>query len=163
MQKTIKYLIIFIALASGFFFLLTGIFGSRGVLDNRALKSQLRVVEYEEDKLNMELESLENQRDSLSTEEGLRNAAINLGYYVEGDEVYRFATPALQESVTIPVTTPTAIEYTPLKPILCFLIATAAAALAVLVVAIIDSRRNSFNDFEQSKPGNNSDTFYIDG
>lgn len=163
MSKTRKYIILFLVLSLSFFFLLSGVFGTNGYLYNKALLSQLKVIEYEEDTMNMELETLEMQRESLSTEEGLRDAAISLGYYVEGDEVYRFSTPALQESVAISVNKPQAIEFIPLKPVICILIATGISAIVVLIVAVMDSKRQTNNDIEQDKSGDTSDTYYIDG
>lgn len=163
MSKTRKYIFIFLTLCLSFFFLISGIFGTNGYYYNKALISQLQAVEYEEDSMNMELEALEMQRESLSTEEGLRDAAISLGYYVEGDEVYRFQTPALQENVSIAETKPQTIEFTPLKPVICILIAAGISAIVVLFAAIIDSRRQSSYDIEQDKPGNPTDTYYIDG
>lgn len=163
MPKTRKYIVLFLISVLSFFFLISGIFGTNGYYYNKALLSQLHLIEYEEDSMNTELEALERQRDKLSTEEGLRDAAIGLGYYVEGDEVYRFPSPALQESYSRPENKPQVIEFTPLKPVICILIAVGISALVVLFAAIIDSKRQTEDDFEQDKSGDTSDTYYIDG
>ncbi len=163
MSKTRKYILMFLVLTLSFFFLITGIFGTNGYYYNKALMSQLHVIEYEEDSMNTELEALEKQREELSTEEGLRDAAISLGYYVEGDEVYRFQTPALQESYYVAENKPQVIEFTPLKPLTCILIAAGISIIVVLFAAILDSKRQTEDDIEQDKPGDTTDSYYIDG
>ena len=91
-------MLIFVILSIGFYFLFTGIFGENGYLKNRELKIQLEEKETHLLKLNSQIESLSQKNEELSTEEGLREAALKLGYNVKGDEVFVFESSSLQKN-----------------------------------------------------------------
>jgi len=92
-----QFLFIFLVCFLCLFFLGKGIFGVNGYLYNQDLKRQIRLAEYNKDKLNSEIKSMNEQKSHLSSEEGLRDIAVDLGYYVEGDSVYLFEEESLQE------------------------------------------------------------------
>ncbi len=89
---TRKLLIVLTVLTLCIFSLISSFFGERGIIVNNQLKRQLKENEYELDRRNVELENLKIQQEELSTEDGLRSAAINLGYQVESDDVYVFSS-----------------------------------------------------------------------
>lgn len=61
------------------------------------MKKQIEEANYNSDKLDIEIASLKEKSGHLSSEEGLRDVAIDLGYYVEGDVVYLFDDVSLQD------------------------------------------------------------------
>ena len=94
-----KTLILFIVLTVCFYFLTLGLLGKGGYMYNRSLKRILENLEYTSDLLKSDIESLKIRSDSLNTEEGIRDAALSLGYYVEGDTIYLFSTSEVQDPV----------------------------------------------------------------
>lgn len=87
---TRKFIIVFIVLLLCFYSLISSILGERGFIANNQLKRQLKSNEYELDRKDVEIENLKIQETELSTEDGLRSAALNLGYQVDSDDVYIF-------------------------------------------------------------------------
>lgn len=85
-----KYLILFAVLSLCFFNLISSFLGEKGYFANKALQRQLIENEYQMDREEVELENLRIREEELSTEDGIRLAAINLGYQVDSDEVYVF-------------------------------------------------------------------------
>lgn len=85
-----RYIVFFVISFFSLFFLFSGLFGERGYFYNNALKKQIEDTKEESERLTEVIEGLKEKRDFLNTEEGLRDSAINLGYYVKGDDVYWF-------------------------------------------------------------------------
>ncbi len=96
MKKARKYLFIFLFLSFCLYLLVSGIFGQGGYLYNRSLRNILQSLQYRADKLQSDIQVLQQKSDEIATEDGLRNTALNLGYYIEGDSVYVFSTSGLQ-------------------------------------------------------------------
>lgn len=96
-----RYALICFVCFISMYFLLAGIFGSSGALYNQSLRVQIREKQMKSEKLSLEIKNLENREQNMSTEEGLRDSAIGLGLYVEGDTVYLFDSPSLQNKVVI--------------------------------------------------------------
>jgi len=72
------------------FSLLMTVFGIGGILHNRALKTEISRLSYEQTVLSIQVDSLKRQRDEASSEDALKDAAFKYGYQSEGEQVYYF-------------------------------------------------------------------------
>ncbi len=66
------------------------VFGNGGFLHNRALKTEIERLSYEQTVLSLQVDSLERQREEATSEDALRDAAFKYGYQSEGEQVYYF-------------------------------------------------------------------------
>lgn len=136
-----KCIVLFAVLTIAFYFLCVGIFARGGLLYNKALEEVLQKLEYRADRLKSDVENLKLHSQELSTEEGIRVTALNLGYAVEGDTVYLFATSELQSAdETRTVADYEEMPYKSLSKPLCLLIAASAAALVTVFYALLVRR-----------------------
>ncbi|MCF0167758.1 MAG: hypothetical protein HUJ93_03815, partial [Bacteroidales bacterium] len=95
------YIILFVVFSLIFYSLISSFLGERGIIANNQLKRQLIENEYELDRRKVQLENLRIKEQELATEDGLRSAAMNLGYQVDSDNVFIFDN----EEATISQTT----------------------------------------------------------
>jgi len=164
---TRKLLILFVVLTLCFFSLISSLLGERGIIVNNELKRQLKENEYELDKGNVELENLRMQQKELATEDGLRSAAINLGYQVESDDVYVFSSEGeAKPSVTVRTEQAATSEKSGFRPWslgFCLLISFCASFIITLLFWLF--RRNkegNTDDSEQEESGNTGDNLSFD-
>ena len=115
-----KYVVLFIVITLCLFSLMSAFMGERGFFANKELERQLKANEYRLDRDRVELENLKIQEEELSTEDGIRSAAMNLGYKVDGDDVYRFETqdavPSREKVLEQTVSSDAAKPFTPWSP-----------------------------------------------
>ncbi len=152
MKKARKYLFIFLFLSLCLYLLVSGIFGQGGYLYNRSLRNILQSLQYRSDKLQSDIRVLQDKSKELETEEGLRNTALNLGYYIEGDSVYVFSTSGLQTEEYEYVKVEEESEpFRAFSKGLCILISVSASLIITALVWFTDTIRKSrsFNDDEE--------------
>lgn len=157
-----KLVLFFISFVCSFFLVL-GIFGNRGYLYNKSLKQQLIVLVKQAEKLGVEVNSLTEKTKSLETEEGIRDAAMKLGYYVRNDNVYIFEDPQIQTGSQVENEVSQIKFYQPLSSFYCILIACFFALVITFCSLIWTIKKENLNDFEQKQSGDYTDSFSIDG
>lgn len=161
-----KYVVLFIVITLCLFSLMSAFTGERGFFANKELERQLKANEYRLDRDRVELENLKIQEEELSTEDGIRSAAMNLGYKVDGDDVYRFETqdavPSREKVLEQTVSSDAAKPFTPWSPAACLGLAAGASLVATLLVWIIGRKGKDSDDSEQDEPGNFGNNFNFD-
>lgn len=163
---TRKLVVLFIVLTLCFYSLLLSFFGERGIIANNQLKKQLKENEYELDRREVELENLEHQKQELSTEDGLRSAAMNLGYQVDSDDVYVFTSESEQQSKQSIQSgngpEKQSSSFKPLSMIKCLLISLGLSIIITFVVWLIGKGKGKENDSQQEESGNSGNNFSFD-
>lgn len=163
---TRKLLILFAVLMLCFYSLISSFLGERGFLANNQLKRQLKNNEYELDRRNVEIENLQLQKRELSTEDGLRSAAMNLGYKVESDDVYVFEnenTEIKSESEhSSEDGNKNSGEFKPLSPGITLLISFLSSFIITVSVWIFKKNKGHENDSQQEESGNSGDNIIFD-
>ena len=163
-RKYLFLLLVLIVLTVCSFALLLAIFGKTGYLVNQDLKKQLKINEYRLDRDEVELENLRIQEQELSTEDGVRFAAMNLGYKVEGDDVYQFETEdEVQTSeVETESTEVSTLETGSFKPwgfTKLFLVSFSFSLAVTVLIWILRRKRIEENDSQQNESGDFGDGF----
>ena len=155
-------LLVLIVLTVCSFCLLTAFFGKTGYLVNQDLKKQLKINEYRLDRDEVELENLRIQEQELSTEDGVRFAAMNLGYKVEGDDVYQFETEDEVQNVSEEVQTTalaTTSSYKPWGFLKLFLVSFSFSLAVTVLIWILSRKRIEENDSQQNESGDFGNSF----
>lgn len=163
-----KYFILFVVLTLCLFSLMSAFLGERGYFANKELERQLKANEYRLDRDEVELENLRIQEQELSTEDGIRFAAMNLGYKVEGDDVYKFdnndyttSSSLVVQSLEEPATNEDSFK--PWSKLTCLGLAIALSFVITLLAWIFGRRKGKKNnDYQQSKPRDIGNDFDID-
>ncbi len=156
-------LLVLIVLTASFCSLLTAFFGKTGYLVNQELKKQLKINEYRLDRDEVELENLRIQEEELSTEDGVRFAAMNLGYKVEGDDVYQFDTEdqvevgSTEENTEVSSSQKKAFQPWSFGKI--FVISFSLALALTVLIWILRRKRTEENDSQQDEPGDGGNGF----
>ena len=133
-----KCIVLFVVLTIGLYFLSIGIFAKGGLLYNRALEKVLQDLEYRADRLKSDVENLQLHSQELSTEEGIRDTALNLGYAVEGDTVYLFSGSDLQSTDSeMEITDYEQMSYKALSKPICLAIAASGSLLITVFYALL--------------------------
>ncbi len=162
-MMTRKIVILFIVLLLCFYSLISSFLGERGILANNELKRQLKANEYELDRKAVEIENLEIQREELSSEDGLRSAAIGLGYQVETDDVYVFSSEdQVGSSSQKTVVTENLQTYTDFKPwssSFTLLISFCASTIITVMVWLFSRHKGKTDGSEQEESGDIGDYF----
>ena len=163
-RKYLFLLLVLIVLTVCSFALLLAIFGKTGYLVNQDLKKQLKINEYRLDRDEVELENLRIQEQELSTEDGVRFAAMNLGYKVEGDDVYQFETEdEVQTSeVETESTELSTLETGSFKPwgfTKLFLVSFSFSLAVTVLIWILRRKRIEENDSQQNESGDFGNSF----
>ena len=161
---TRKIIILFAVLMLCFYSLISSFFGERGFIANNQLKRQLKENEYKLDKSDVEIEILTRQEEETQSEDGRRSTAMNLGYKVDGDEVYVFDT---KDEVEKPETSYNANDeqktssFKPLRPSFILLISFGSSFIICLLALLFKRHKGEEDDPQQEEsgdPGNyNSD------
>ncbi len=139
--------------------LLSAFFGKTGYLANQELKKQLKINEYRLDRDEVELENLKIQEEELSTEDGVRFAAMNLGYKVEGDDVYQFETVDEVHNISndinkdSDVSTLNKSSYKPWGFMKLFFVSFVFSLAVTILIWIFRRKRKEENDSQQNESG----------
>ena len=132
-----KSLFILVVMTICLYFLTTGLFAKGGYFYNKSLEKVLRDLEYRADRLKADVENLRLHSQELSTEEGIRDIALGLGYYVEGDTVYLFPDSDLQETyISYNVSEAEEKPFNPLSKPVCLLISFGASLVISLLYTL---------------------------
>jgi preprotein translocase subunit SecF len=163
-RKYAVLILVLVVLTVCNFSLLTAIFGKTGYLVNRELEKQLKINEYRLDRDEVELENLRIQEQELSTEDGVRFAAMNLGYKVEGDDVYQFETEdevqAVSDSQTSTVgETEETSTFEPWGFTKLFLVAFSISLAVTVLIWILRRKKEEENDSQQNEPRDFGDSW----
>ena len=145
------------------FCLLSAVFGKTGYLVNKELEKQLKINEYRLDRDDVELENLRIQEQELTTEDGVRFAAMNLGYKVEGDDVYQFETEDQIQEISSEASKPDTLEevssFQPWGFGRLFLVAFSFSLVVTLLLGIFRRKRKQEDDSQQDESGDFGDSF----
>ncbi len=159
---TRKLIILFAVSMLCFYSLISSFLGERGILVNKSLTRQLKENEYELDRKEVEIENLAIQEKELSTEDGLRSAAMNLGYKVESDDVYVFPSedqvPATQAG-TEGAPVEKGSDFKPWSTSFTLLISFCCSTIITVLVLLFSRRNRRDDDPEQVEPGDSGDDF----
>lgn len=149
-----KVIFVFCVLLVGLYFVTSGFLGQNGFFYNKTLEKMLTQREYQQDKITIELDSLIERQLQLASDQGLKDAALSLGYYTEGDKVYLFSSSSKQDAVYVGNTWDTDIKlFNPLSKISCFVISLVVSALVSFTygfILFIKHRDYSTDDEETS-------------
>ena len=158
-----RYFFILLVSVFCFYFLFSGLFGERGYLYNKSLEKQIIEKKHQSEKLNVIIENLKEQRKQLSSEEGLRDSAIDLGYYVEGDTVYRFDTSAIQPDLIDNEKESEQKFYQPLSTTSLIFLSLGVSCVITFVIWFFSEKTHDKNDDEDDEQllssDNDSDLF----
>ncbi len=99
-KRTIrKSITAFIVVTIVTYFILLGLLGNEGFFHARSVKDTLDLLKEREATLLMEIELLEYQKNHMSSEDGLKDAAFRFGYQLEGEKVFYFVNDGEPEQV----------------------------------------------------------------
>lgn len=158
-MKASKIFFIFIVLSIGLYFVSVGVLGQNGLLYNRTLEKLLTQKKYQEDKIGVELNSLIQRQIELASDQGLKDAAVSLGYYTEDDKVYMFSEDSIQDAVFVGNTWDTEVKlFNPVSKIICFFIAVFSSAFLTFIYWFIWYLRSR----DYVKSDSNYDNFDLD-
>lgn len=141
---TRKLLLAFVISLCLSFPLLQAVFGNGGFLHNKALRQEIERLQYAQEVLSLRVQSLERQREMMSSSDALKDAAFKYGYQTEGEAVFYF-DPSLREAEvlrsvdTLPVATNPTFKGIAVGWI--FLMALAFSGLITLCYALIAHKR----------------------
>lgn len=151
-----RVLFIFIVLLIGFYFVSTGLLGVNGYFYNKTLERLLLQRHYQQDKISVELNSLIERQLQLASSEGLKDAAVSLGYYTQDDGIYFFTSSSTQDAVYAGNIWDTEVKlFKPLNKTVCFTIAFIGSAIITFTIALIayvKHRDYSEKDSEDDTP-----------
>lgn len=156
-----KKLVLFFVLTLCFYFICMGIFGSNGYMYNKSLKEQLNLLERTAKQLGVDINELVDEKALLSTEEGLRDVAISLGYYVKGDTLHVFEDAALQSAPNDREMRDSIELFKPFSRLICLGISAGVSLLITLLSLIRSGNKGNYNDSGKEQPPSNTDDYYI--
>lgn len=156
-RKFLLFLVITLCL----YFVFSGIFGNNGYLHNKYLKQQLSVLEEEARKLGVDINSLIDDKNKLNTEEGIRDAAVSLGYYISGDTIHVFDGASLQSSDNKESKQTETEVYKPMSAILCLIIAAALSCGISILSYVVSKKKAEKHDIIKNQPTDHPDNYFI--
>jgi len=135
-------------MASAFIFLITLLLleiciGTHGLTYIYAMRQEVRELAYEQQK-QVQVDALLSRSQSMAAGEGVQDAAFKLGYQREGEQVYFFDQPGLQEPVPVVAAKARVSHYVHLPLWANALIALAVALLSVVLFVAEERRRVSY-------------------
>ena len=152
-----NFLIFFVCFIS-MYFLLAGFFGATGFMYNQSLSRQIKNNQLRNEKLEIEINNLKQQKEILASEDGLRDSAIGIGLFVEGDTVYLFDSPSLQDENNMYYDLSEDKLYTPLSVFSLLLIALGISTIVTFVIWLL-SKDNSHDNDDLPQIGGDSDLY----
>jgi len=72
------------------YFILIGLLGEEGYLHARSMRLELEALRQRQEVLLLQVDSLEQQKDLMSSQDALKDAAFRFGYLGEGEQVFYF-------------------------------------------------------------------------
>ena len=153
---TRKIIILFAVLTLCFYSLISSFLGERGFIANNQLKRQLKENEYKLDKSDVEIEMLTRQEAETQSEDGRRSTAMNLGYKVDGDEVYVFDTKDEVEEAETSYNVDEeqkSNSFRPLRPSFILLISVGTSFIICLLALILKRHKGEEDDPQQEESG----------
>lgn len=156
-----RIIFVFCVLLVGLYFVTNGFLGENGFFYNKTLEKMLIQREYQEDKISIELDSLIERQLQLASDQGLKDAALSLGYYTEGDKVYLFSSSSKQDAVYAGNTWDTDIKlFNPLNKFLCFVISLVVSGLISFSYAfILFIKHRDYSTDDEDLSDNNESEF----
>lgn len=151
-----RIIFVFIVLSVGFYFVSSGIFGENGYFYNKTLEKLLTQREYQQDKISIELNSLIEKQIQLASEQGQKDAALSLGYYTKGDNVYLFTEASEQTVIFAGNIWDTDIKlYRPVGKTACLGVSLLVSALITFTIAfIVYIKHRDYSHDESSEEDN---------
>lgn len=136
-------------MASAFIFLITLLLleiciGTHGLTYISAMRQEVRGLAYEAQQKQVQVDALLSRSQSMAAGEGVQDAAFKLGYQREGEQVYFFDQPGLQEPVPVVAAKARVSHYVHLPLWANALIALAVALLSVVLFVAEERRRVSY-------------------
>lgn len=151
MSYKVKSVFITIMFSLIFYFVIAGIFGSRGMIYNKSIGKQISMLMSEEDNLKEEIERLNKISDYLDTPEGKEKVASQLGYHFAGDYVYIYSASPIQtenNEYRISRRIDSSDFYKPLSNKTCFIIALIPSlVLGISYFFVMKSRETNTADY----------------
>lgn len=138
MKKAFEFIILFLILSISLYFLCTGFLGEKGFLYNQSLKQLLAEMELKAKKAEFELDNLKRYERTLSSKEGVRDTAIELGYYLNGDKIYLIQNGQLQDSIKVEELSQGVTLFKCLSKMTCLIISCSVSLFICLVSLIIN-------------------------
>lgn len=156
-----RKILLFFVITLCLYFIFSGIFGNNGYLHNKYLKAQLSILEEDARKLGIDINSLIDEKNNLTTEEGIRDAAVSLGYYISGDTIHVFDEVSLQPSAYTQANQDEIEVYKPLNGFLCLLISAALSCGISVLSFFISKKKADKHDIIKNQPTDHPDNYYI--
>ena len=102
-----KYGVIFLLSTILAYFVLLGLFGEEGFFHASSVRRELEVLKQRQEVLLLHVDSLEQQKEHMTSQDALKDAAFRFGYHEEGEQVYYFADgsdtePVLSDGFSLP-------------------------------------------------------------
>lgn len=72
------------------YFILLGLLGEEGFFHARSIRGELQALRQKQEVLVLQVDSLEQQKELMSSQDALKDAAFRFGYQVEGEQVFYF-------------------------------------------------------------------------
>ncbi len=72
------------------YFILLGLLGEEGFFHARAMRQELQALRQREEMLLLQVDSLQQQKERMSSQDALKDAAFRFGYQEEGEQVFYF-------------------------------------------------------------------------
>ena len=72
------------------YFILIGLLGEEGYLHATAMRLELEALRQRQEVLLLQVDSLEQQKELMSSQDALKDAAFRFGYQEEGEQVFYF-------------------------------------------------------------------------
>jgi hypothetical protein len=113
------------------------------------LKQELEGVRYKKEVLSLQVDSLRSQQSELQSGEGLRDAALKLGYQSEGEQVYYFSDEipnSVNTARSVSSESPKKKSFTGFSVLWVFLSALAFSFILAVSYYIVANRRIYNND-----------------
>lgn len=97
------------------YFVLLGLIGEEGFLHARSVRQELEVLRHRQDELLLQVDSLEQQKKLMSSQDALKDAAFRFGYQMEGEQVFYFAEGGEGDHPTLGEVEPSPMKGQPFK------------------------------------------------
>ena len=143
MTSKLGHIFIFTSIIT--YFILLGLLGEEGYIHARAVRMELEALRQRQEVLNLQVDSLEKQKELMSSQDALKDAAFRFGYQGEGEQVFYFTDEGPKEHA---LQAKASLSTTPRKPFEGFsklwiaLIALAFSFLFTLVLGKGRERRS---------------------
>ncbi len=80
------------------YFVLLGLLGEEGFFQARSIRRDLELLKQKEEILSLQIDSLQQQKEHMTSQDALKDAAFRFGYQEEGEQVFYFENGGEVES-----------------------------------------------------------------